>query len=840
MDTRRDFLKKAALLAGTAGYWEAFPDSIKKALEIDPATGTTYLDAEHVVILMQENRSFDHAYGSLQGVRGFDDPRAIPLPNGHPVWCQTDAEGKIYAPFRLNMKDTKATWMNSLPHTWPDQVDARNGGKHDGWLRAKASHNKEYARLPLTMGYYNREDLPFYYALADAFTICDQHFCSSLTGTTPNRLYLWTGTIREKPDPKVKANVRNEDVDYDHIASWKTFPERLEELDISWKIYQNELSLPIGLEEEAEAWLSNFGDNPIEWFEQYQAKFSPPYYHYLQKLSRILNVEINDLQERVSLLVPASAEAQKLVAEMQEKQLHVASIKSDLSKWSPEQYEQLSAQEKNLHEKAFTTNKNEPHYHHLEQLAYQEGGQEQQVAVPKGDILHQFRADVEQGTLPTVSWIVAPEKFSDHPTAPWYGAWYVSEVMDILTKNPKIWEKTVFILTYDENDGYFDHVPPFVAPHPEKPHTGLVSRDIDTSAEFVTLEQEGQRTGENAQRDAREGPIGLGFRVPMVVASPWSRGGRVCSEVFDHTSVLQFLENFLNHKTSQTLRETNITSWRRNICGNLTSIFRPYNGERYKLPDSLVRDEFVKSVHKAQFKPVPTGYKALTEDDVAKIKTQATNALYQPYQEKGQRPSNALPYELYVDGKLSADKKSFEIAMSAQNKVFGKNAVGAPFQVYVPGLATNRQYAVAPGDSISDKWQLADFAEAGNYHFQVYGPNGFFREFAGTVADPSVEILCGYQQKNATTLTGQLEITSQNAGQQVYKIEITDNAYQYPIRRKTLGAGKGMTLSFNLKDSQRWYDFTVRVVGFPDFQKRYAGRVENGEEGFTDPLIGSM
>ncbi len=80
MDTRREFLKKAILLSGSTGLAHVMPLSIQKALAINPQTGSTYLDAEHVVILMQENRSFDHCFGSLRGVRGFNDPRAITLP----------------------------------------------------------------------------------------------------------------------------------------------------------------------------------------------------------------------------------------------------------------------------------------------------------------------------------------------------------------------------------------------------------------------------------------------------------------------------------------------------------------------------------------------------------------------------------------------------------------------------------------------------------------------------------------------------------------------------------------------------------------------------------------
>src|SRR5690606_23759487 len=176
----------------------------------------------------------------------------------------------------------------------------------------------------------------------------------------------------------------------------------------------------------------------------------------------------------------------------------------------------------------------------------QDGDGEKSVNVHKGDIFHQFREDVKNGKLPTVSWLVAPCRFSDHPGSPWYGAWYVSEALDILTANPAVWKKTIFILTYDENDGYFDHVPPFVPPHSERPYSGKVPQGLDTGAEYVTADQEKKRTGD--PHTELDSPIGLGFRVPLVVASPWTKGGWVNSEVFDHTSNLQFLEHFLEKK----------------------------------------------------------------------------------------------------------------------------------------------------------------------------------------------------------------------------------------------------------------------------------------------------
>ncbi len=296
MNSRRDFLKQAAAL-GAVG---ALPASIRRAMAIDPAPGSTWQDAEHVVILMQENRSFDHCFGTLRGVRGFSDPRAITLPDGLPVWLQTNAAGETHAPFPLRLTETKSTWMQSLPHSWADQTAARREGHHDRWLIAKTPGRQAYAALPMTLGYYVREDLPFYHALADAFTICDQNFCSSLTGTTPNRLYLWTGTIRPESHPDSPACLRNSDVDYGREATWTTFPERLESLGISWRVYQNELSLATGLNDEEAAWLANFTDNPLEWFSQFHVRFSPAHHSWLKNRQAELETTLTKWQAGVA------------------------------------------------------------------------------------------------------------------------------------------------------------------------------------------------------------------------------------------------------------------------------------------------------------------------------------------------------------------------------------------------------------------------------------------------------------------------------------------------------------------------------------------------------------
>jgi phospholipase C len=841
MDTRRDFIKKAGLLAGGAGLLNVLPASLARAFAINPEPGSTWKDAEYIVILMQENRSFDHTYGTLQGVRGYNDPRAITLPNKNLVWLQSNRKGETYAPFRFDIKDTKITWMNSLPHSWANQVDARNDGKYNRWLDSKRSGNKNYAAMPLTLGYYTRADIPFYYSLADAFTVCDQHFCSSLTGTTPNRLFFWSGTIRPEQNENALACVWNEDADHDTPVSWKTFPERLEENDIPWKIYQNEIDIGVGFEGEEDRWLANFGDNPIEYFTQYNVRLHPEHIKALPIVAQQLKEEIEKRQQKLSSLKENSRAARKIKSEIEKLKKRLAANEEDQKKYTLEKFDQLLPFEKNIHSKAFATNRKDDFYHELTLLKYKDDGIEREVKVPKGDVLYQFRQDVENGQLPTVSWLVAPENFSDHPSSAWYGAWYISEVVDILTKNPEVWKKTIFILTYDENDGYFDHVPPFTAPHPDNKETGFASKNIHTGVDYVSSPDQQSR-----KIFARENSIGLGYRVPMVIASPWSRGGWVNSEIFDHTSTIQFLEKFLSNKFGKKIHEPNISEWRRTVCGDLTSAFRPYNNEKLKKPEFLDRDEFIESIHKAQFKNPPSNFKKLTKKEIAGINKDSRSSSIMPVQEQGIRSSCALPYELYADGFLSDDKNSFEITMKAGKDFFGDLSAGSPFNVYAPGKYLNEHvrtwaYAVTAGDELKDSWPIVNF-ENGHYYLRVYGPNGFFREFKGNKKDAAIGVQVEYE-KTDNKPTGNIVIRITNKEKEPQSVFITDNSYNTGTQEKLLGAdgSNDATVSIVLKATKSfcWYDASVTIKGNTAFERRYAGRAETGNTGKTDPLMGT-
>ncbi|MGJ1411543.1 phosphocholine-specific phospholipase C [Sphingobacterium thalpophilum] len=817
MDSRRAFLKKAAMLAGSTAAINWLPESIQKALTIEAPKGSTFLDAEHIVFLMQENRSFDHCFGTLKGVRGFNDPRAMKLPNGLPVWIQGNKEGAYFAPFHLDIINSKSTWMGSLPHGWRDMVAARHDGKMDNWLEAKSSGNDAYKSMPLTMGYYNRADIPFYYAFADAFTVCDQHFCSSLTGTSANRSYFWTGTIREQPrNPESVAHVDNGQINYKDV-SWKTYPERLQEAGISWRVYQNELSLPVGFKGEEEDWLANFTDNNLEFHKQYGVRYHPAHYQWMKK--RI---------EKLQRLVKGNEKAESLSKAKAE----LARLQRDVMQYSPENFKKLSQFEKDIHRNAFVTNMGDSNYHKLDKIAYTADGKRQEIEVPAGDVLYQFRKDVEAGKLPTVSWLVAPCRFSDHPGSPWYGAWYVSEVLDILTRNPEVWKKTIFILTYDENDGYFDHIAPFVPPLSSNSDQGAVT--IDTTDEYVTQKQERKRT--NNQNATLESPIGLGYRVPMVIASPWSKGGWVNSEVFDHTSCLQFLEHFLERKTGKVVREENISSWRRMVCGDLTTAFRPIDNVSKPNVLSVDRNAYVERIFSARNKKLPTDFVQIDSHKIAEIRAKGRYHSDVQMQEHGWKNACALPYDLQI--KIRSTAAVFSISATLDKRLDRiKAGAGIPYFVisYVPydghekGKVWN--FAVQDGDQLQYDWQL-DKVSGDRVSFALHGPNGFYRSVEAKKVDiPNIDVYTEVVSGNPV-----LCVEVQSSG---IDLQLVDSAYG-TFESQILKSGAHKVIEVDCSESKGWYDVEVTSPGDPQLKLRYAGHIETGLSSYTDPLMGGM
>jgi phospholipase C len=500
-----------------------------------------------------------------------------------------------------------------------------------------------------------------------------------------------------------------------------------------------------------------------------------------------------------------------------------------------------------LQKRAFVTNVADKNYHTLEPLEFEHDGKKIQMKVPKGDVLHQFRHDVDNGKLPTVSWIAPPEKFSDHPTAPWFGGWWVSEIVDILTKNPDVWKKTILIYTYDENDGYFDHAPSFVAADPKNRITGRASAGIDTGLEYMYVQDE-LRQGV-AAHEARNGPIGLGYRVPMIVASPWTRGGWVNSQLFEHSSTLQFLETFIGRKYGKQVRETNISAWRRAVSGDLTSVFRPYNGEKAELP-FLERDKFLKTIQMAKYKEIPSNFKKLNSGEISQISADTRKSPLLSKQEKGVRPSSALPYELYADGALAGS--NFELNLTAADTVHGAKSAGSPFNVYLRNVTIDSgakryagdtanmavaTYTVKAGDTLRQAFPMALFT-AGQYNIEVLGPNGFYRAFRGDSTPSALKVRVAYEIKGSS-LSGNIEVKLHNANEAPITVEITDNSYNTGKQSVDLGSAAEKSIVMNLAKQYGWYDFTVKHAGTKT-EVRYAGRVETGRSSYSDPAMGDL
>lgn len=406
-----------------------------------PSACAKLTDIEHVVILIQENRSFDHYFGSYRGVRGFSEQSA--------AFSQPDSAntsdppiGELL-PFHLDTKTTNAACTPDITHDWVPQHQSWDNGAMDGFVNSRQAINANDALL--TMGYYNRGDIPYYYALADAFTICDNYFCSVIGPTDPNRLYTMAASI--DPDgknggPILQTLVINRSAMYGRLT-YTTMPEQLQARGITWKIYSSpDETVANGI----------LSDNVLSYFKNFQD--------------------------------PASV----------------------------------------LYEKAF-------------------GPQ----------FPTDFLADVASGNLPQVSWIIGSVVTSDHPPSPSvFGESILALILGALTSNPALWAKTVFFLTFDENGGFFDHVPPTTAP-------------AGTPGEYVTAPAVPDPTV--IGNPPINGPIGLGFRVPMLIISPFSRGGFVSSDLFDHTSVLRFLEARFGAEVP------NLTDWRRATVGDMTTAF---------------------------------------------------------------------------------------------------------------------------------------------------------------------------------------------------------------------------------------------------------------------------
>ena len=430
-------------------------ESVRRALDTAPA-GSDLGAVKHVVFLMQENRSFDHYFGTLRGVSGFDDTNNQSAFSQ--AWSGASARHQpagTLLPFHMATTTGQAECTYDLSHSWPAEHASWNGGAMDSFVSTHTSSHYEGDLGINTMGFYKEQDIPFYYELAQRFTICDNYFCSVLGPTHPNRLMAISANL----DPAGVAGgpiiVTNSDQStLQGTCTWETMPDVLSAQNISWKKYN-----PYGSFYQPGSSLL-VSKNMLLYFDQY-ANADPSSDAYIN--------------------------------------------------------------------------------------AFGYYGPDVNGGLTANPSPNDFAKDVAANTLPQVSWIISPDSYDEHPPAPaQLGEWYTQQILDTLTSNPEVWASTVLFIMYDENDGFFDHVPPPTPP-------------AGTDGEYLTVDPLPSSAG------GIPGPLGLGVRVPMIVVSPFSAGGWVCSDVFDHTSQLLFLQTLFGATVP------NISSWRASTVGDLTS-----------------------------------------------------------------------------------------------------------------------------------------------------------------------------------------------------------------------------------------------------------------------------
>jgi phospholipase C len=202
-----------------------------------------------------------------------------------------------------------------------------------------------------------------------------------------------------------------------------------------------------------------------------------------------------------------------------------------------------------------------------------------------------------------------------------------------------------------------------------------------------------------------------------------------------------------------------------------------------------------------------------------------------------------------VDGRLSDDGKNFIIRFKAGKDIFKEEALGSGFNVYAPGNYRDKEkktfepvktwaFAVKAGDEIEYHWPLA-FFEGEQYHLKVYGPNGFFREFMGSKANAGIEATCEPLKKRKKA-NGHLKVNIKNRGNQTLKLKWVEDKYHKKEKAFDLKPGAKERFTLNTTSSQGWYDFSVFSPEMKSIKVRYAGRLETGADGVSDPYMGRV
>ncbi|HEY0249091.1 MAG TPA: alkaline phosphatase family protein [Gryllotalpicola sp.] len=669
--TRRGLLQAGGIAAGAVAVAGAAGTAAAVAAPGHPKQKPDYVlpkgfagdmsDLKHVVIVMQENRSFDHYLGQLPGVRGQDDKQALKFQDGTTVFQQRDASGNIVTPYVSTT-------------TWGDNHNfyGANGGRWNTWVPDKGSS---------CMGYYLPEHQPFYYSLAAQYTVCDMSFCSEHGPTIPNRYYFMTGKANFETSNSGQNN---------YTRTWETIPEMLETAGVDWRVYSDNSGNGKGASLQS-GYVGEYGCNVLNSFQNFDPAVAP-----------------------ASAQTPGTGII-----------------------WKGNTY------------------------------YYGSGANGATVATtPNNDsdenltaVLSDFIAACEPGAeypLPEVSWVVMPAAWSEHPNFDTiHGERYVQKVIETLQGNQDIWNHTLLIVTYDENDGKFDHVLP---PRPE----------ADVPDEWVGST-----------------PVGYGPRVPMTLVSPWTRGGHVASEVFDHTSTCRFLEVWAEF-LGKPFTNPNITAWRRAISGDLTSAI---DFAHPQLGPATISDPTTGAVPPLaadKMKPRPLsfhGHTTLAED-------RATGQVTAKMTVKGGPDGKALSFQVFPDTYQAFSNTPFTVTAAAP-----------------------RTYT----------WDAT--ATDGKYAFSIYSHDGFVRSFAGQLV-PAGQTDIGIPRLDVDLLTGddpEVRITLHNDGSEPVSYTLAANDYLGGSREITVAGGKTKVVDWPTENG--YYDVVVTADTGTGWTQRYAGRI---------------
>mgnify|MGYP006090182805 CR=1 FL=1 len=608
---------------------------------------------EHIVIFMQENRAFDHYYGTHRGVRGFNDRAAPVLPNGRPVFYQPVTPPKSHSLlcgcYVASASKDEASSSCTLDFS-PAGADLK-----------EILLDADCSKLAQVLGGATPPQTIHSGELCS--TMMDAMWTESIEGLTVSQM------LQSKPTCpaglKISEDTTSSSADDAYIlpfpllfnttaATCMPAPEMAYESNIhiwnggkidGWNTartpgfgmsYFNRTDLPYYY---ALADAFTIGD------QYFQSTFTAtcPNREHLFSGSNGLSTNVTFNGTGFDLL--DDAEPAGMTWETMGETLEAANVS-----WR-------------VYQEADNFDDNGFQWFEAFKNATKGSPLFDKGMARQDDFVKAFQADVEAGTLPQVSWLVGPARLSEHASNhPQSGEDLTARILQILAdpKNAKVYAKTAFILNYDEGGQFVDHHWPPTPP-------------MDATRGASTVTTVGELTETTEFNIPAGHPIGLGWRVPFFLISPWTRGDYVYSEVCDHTSVIKFIEKRFN------VTCPNISPWRRAVTGDLTAAF-DFNAPNYTWPASFpdtshnVADSAAQCAHN----PPPT---------VPLVQSM-------PKQEPGTKMSRALPYKFDIVDSVDGAKPCASMNGAASDAV-GLGMNGIPVNISIVA-STNAKGMVCP------------------------------------------------------------------------------------------------------------------------------------------------